>query len=185
MRKNEYFAEIQKFLKNLKRTNHILSSREKRILDEFFNRNITLEQIKKEIQKTFLQLPAHRKKKFSLTMLKDLYLKNPKKIPKNQNKKEKSILNEKKWKVFLKKNNIPSELLKLNHDIPEELAKKEIEGRIINFLWKNLSEKEKEKIKKQAILKMKNLRLSSKEEAQETFKNVLASTVKEIFKIPD
>ena len=186
-------AEIQKFLREIKKTNIFLSPKDKKILIYFLReKKFPTEKLKNLILQELKKYPSEKRRKISLYQL----LKNVenssevKEIYKEKKAKKSSQIQTKihspkrlpeQWKVILK--NIPEEIWK-DTDFSDELSILELKNKLINYYWKNLTEQEKQKIKEKAVLKIKKMKLPSKVD-KETLKSFIAEVIKEEFKIPD
>ncbi len=186
-------AEIQNFLKEIKKTNIFLSPKDKKILIYFLQeKKLSIEKLKNLILQELKKYPSEKRRKISLYQLlknvedsskvKKVY--KGKKAKKSSQSKTKIYIPKKlpeQWKAILK--NIPQEIWK-GTDFSDELSVLELKNKLINYYWKNLTEQEKQKIKERAVLKIKKMKLPSKVD-KETLKSFIAEVIKKEFKIPD
>ena len=185
-------AEIQKFLKEIKKSNIFLSPKDKKIILYLLKeKKLSVDKIKALILKEIKKYPSDKRRKISLyQLLKDIKESNSKNREIPTRKKEKKAFQQIKrkqeaipvvWKRFLKE--VPKEIWE-NTNFSDELSILELKNKLINYYWKNLGPQEKEKIKQKALLKIKKMKLPSKVD-RETLKSVIAEIIKEKYKIPD
>ncbi len=177
MEKKEYLKKIELLIKKLTKTNYQLSSKERALLEKFYEDKIPVNLIEKEVKKIFSHLPSHRKRRFSLLMLREL--KNKPLTNRNREKKEEKPF--KKWKIFIEKYNLQVDIPDSTGEIPLELLEEEIRLKIVNALWKRMTKEEKEKIKNEAVSRLKKSNLPAKKDILKAF---IRKVIEEIYNLP-
>ncbi len=176
--------EIEAFLREIKKSNIFLTPKEKIFIKHLLKEGLQLKEIKAHIKKELKKYPPEKRKKIPLDfLLKDINQKSkkrPKTSLKRQNTENKMYMI---WKSYLTEHNIPLEILSGIEKL-DNLTHLEIKGKVINYLWKNISQEEKEKIKREALLKIKKNYLISKVD-KEILKSYIAKILEEKYNIPD
>ncbi|SNZ06909.1 hypothetical protein SAMN06265182_0839 [Persephonella hydrogeniphila] len=171
-----YYEEITKYVRTLTGINRILSPKERDILLKLLKKGYSPSQLKKLIKKEIVKYPPEKRKKINLLFL-ERYIKE---------KHEKEIPDEgpdiQKWDRIIKKLNLPPELLHVE-DIPEDLKDIAIEKNIINFIWKKMPESEKEKIKKEALSKLKEGFILTNIDRKRVIKSIIRKILKDRYGI--
>ncbi len=177
MPKEDFFKEIEKFYLEHKGFGSQISAKEREIIQSWFKKNIPVKLIKTLIIDELNRLPLTKRKKFSLINVEKRISEYKKlsKVEKNQN----SPL--KKWIDFVKAHKLPEYLLKTD----EEDVDFAIQNNIINYIWDNIKNNEKEEIIKKAknILKS-NINLKQ-EEYKKALKSQIRKEIKKRYNIPD
>ncbi len=176
-RETAYFEEISHYLKEISGFNLSISAKDREVLFKFFNKGYSKEQVKSLIKKEILKYPPEKRKKFKISYI-EKYLDKQKK-----KKKEGSPpVSNKKWEAIIKRLKIPQSIISVE-DIPEDLKDIAIEKNILNYLWKNLPEKEKENIKKEAIQKLKKRFILTNIDQKKVLKSIIREILKEKYNI--
>ncbi len=185
----EYITAIEKNLKNLTQFNIYLSEEDINIIKKWYKKDIPLDWINKTIYKYLSNIPKRKRKFLSLkkidgeiSKLKTSKIFKEDKSFKEKTKQEYSISPEIKFLI----KQLENFGIKVNiNDYTDETELKEyLEKKIINFIWKNISDKEREIIKKEALKELKakyNLFHIDKKEA---FKFIVANKIKQIYNLP-
>ncbi len=152
-----YIEEIEKVYINLKGCFSLLSPKEAQVIHNWYKNNVKLDYVTNVLKKEILKLPKKKRKKFSLIQL-DKIIKeeissksNDKKLDLKEDPKvirKKRILS--KWKEISKKKNIPASLLQVPDDFNGDLNLY-LEKKVIDYIWKNLPIKEKERLVNEAL----------------------------------
>ncbi len=185
--RDKFLKEVQDFFKNIKKSNYFLSPKDKEILLKLYENKASTEEIKNFIKQEIKKYPVSRRKKLPLFfILKNYQNKN---ISKKSSLKKSPVKNNKSfihthWEYILKKLSVPEDLYS-DIDFSDELSLLELKDRVINFIWKNMSDQEKEKLKKEAVLQIKKMKLTSNVDKKEVLKSMIKKLVKEKYNIPD
>jgi len=180
MPKEDFYKEIEKFYLENKGFGSQLSAKEREIVESWFKKNISKKTIKKLIIQELNRLPINKRKKFSLISVDQRINKNKKveKQIKSESVQEDPL---QKWKNYLKSKNLPENLLS-TEDEDIDFA---IQNNIINYFWKNMEQKEKEKIfKKVKSILSSNINLKP-DEYQKALKSQIRKEIKKKYDIPD
>ena len=177
-RETAYFEEILLYLKEISGFNLSISAKDREVLFKFFNNGYSTEQVKSVIKKEILKYPPDKRKKFKISYL-EKYLK---KYPKNK-KREITVTDQyNKWKDIVSRLKIPESVL-LVENTPEDLKDIAIQKNILNYIWKNLPEKEKEKIKKEAVQKLRKRFILTNIDQKKVLKSIIREILKEKYNI--
>ncbi|NPA52720.1 MAG: hypothetical protein GXO22_07475 [Aquificae bacterium] len=148
---NQYLKEIEEFYLKLKKSTLFLTPKEREIILKWYRKKIPAKTVKEVIKQEFVKFPIRKTRKFSLVLI---------------DKRLNQLTKTKSKKVDIPKN---SSYKESNY---EENEKR------ISLVWKELSKKEKEQIKREAFFLLKELRLSKKE-YKEALKVIIKKLVEE------
>ena len=176
-RETAYFEEISHYLKEITGFNLSISAKDREVLFKFFNKGYSTDQVKSLIKKEIVKYPPEKRKKFKISYIEKYLNKRQKK-----KKLESPAISNKKWKNIINRLKIPESIV-LVKDIPEDLRDIAIEKNILNYLWKNLPEEEKESIKKEAIQKLKKRFILSNIDQKKVLKSIIREILKERYNI--
>ncbi|WP_293444738.1 hypothetical protein [Persephonella sp.] len=177
-RETAYFEEISHYLKEISGFNLSISAKDREVLFEFFSKGYSPDQVKSLIKKEILKYPPEKRKKFRISYIEKYLKKHPK------NKKTEITINDKynKWKGVVSRLKIPESVLQVENT-PEDLKDIAIQKNILNYIWKKLPEQEKEKIKKEAIQKLKKRFILTNIDQKTVLKSIIREILKEKYNI--
>jgi len=173
-----YFEEVSRYIKEVTGYNLSISAKDREVLFKFFSKGYSSEQIKSLIKKEIIKYPPEKRKKFKISYL-EKYLK---KYKKNKKAEITATGKDNKWKEIINRLKIPESII-LVENIPEDLKDIAIERNILNYLWKNMPEKEKEEIKKEAIQKLKKRFILTNIDHKKVLKSIIRDILKRKYNI--
>ncbi len=148
---NQYLKEIEEFYLKLKKNSLFLTPKERELILKWYRQKIPLNLVKQTIKQEYLSFPVKKSKNFNLIIV---------------DKKLSQLTKNKKIENPVKKN--PKNKRPDLSDIDQK----------ISLIWKNLPQKEKEKIKEEAKNQIKHIRIS-KDEYMEAVKLVIKKIIEE------
>ncbi|RMA93120.1 hypothetical protein [Hydrogenothermus marinus] len=173
MNEQEYLQEIEKYYLSLKGSLTFLSPNESNLILKWYKENRDLKLIKKLIKEEIAKLPERKKKYFSLLSVEKRLSEKKEKAKKDKAKQKKVSI----WEKVVKAKNLPEELLKVPDDYKGDINLYQ-EKNIISYIWKNMSLEEKEKLKKEAILELRNYDFLP-DDIKSTIKAIIYNKIKE------
>ncbi|WP_456464382.1 hypothetical protein [Persephonella sp.] len=173
-----YFEEISHYLKEISGFNLSISAIDREILFKFFENGYSTDQVKSFIKKEILKYPPEKRKKFKISYI-EKYLKKHKKNKKTETK---VIKQDNSWKYIINRFNIPENVI-LVENVPEDIKDMAIKKNILNYIWKTLPKQEKEKIKKEAIQKLKKRFILSNIDQKSVLKSIIREILREKYNI--
>ncbi|WP_457642794.1 hypothetical protein [Persephonella sp.] len=145
-----YYEEISTFIKKITGYNIPLSAKDRSVLQKFFQKQIPVETLKKLIKQEIVKLPPEKRKKFRISSL------------------EAMLLRIKKTSAVQTQTHYPEEYTETLQKIKK-----------INKIWKHLPEKEKAKIQKEAIERVKKRFILTNIDPKKVLKSVIREIIEE------
>ncbi len=185
----EYITAIEKNLKNLTQFNIYLSEEDINIIRNWYKKDIPLERINKTIYNCLSNIPKKKRKFLSLKKidkeickLKTIKIFKEDKSFKGNTRQEYSINPE----IQLLIEQLENLGIKVNiNDYTDETELKEhLEKKIISFIWKNISDEEREIIRREALKELKAKYNLSHTDKKEALKFIIANKIKKIYNLP-
>ena len=185
----EYITAVEKSLKNLTQFNIYLSEEDINIIRRWYKRNVPLDRINKTIYNCLSNIPKRKRKFLSLKKIDEEISKlKTSKIFKEdksfkENTREKYTINPEIQLLIKQLENLG---IKVNiNDYMEETELKEyLEKKIINFIWKNISDEERKIIKEEALKELKTKYNLFHTDKKEALKFIIANKIKKIYNLP-
>ncbi len=175
----EYIKEVERFFLNERGSFSFLSAKDIQTIQNWYSNNVPLDIVKNTLKKYLKTYPQRKRKKVSLFLFEKKVLEENQKVEKRKQIKE-SLKPKKEWKKIVKDLNLDEAVL----NVPEGYVGNVdlyIERKVINQIWKKLSQEKKQELIQFAKKQIKDLNLKP-EEKEEYLKEAIYSLTKEQLK---